>query len=458
MRQIAIALIAALAAALPGGCVLGAGDERPACHDDRDFPRCTLGGTALLTCSAGLQHIQQCAANQRCLEILDDAGLRFSQCVHQDATICDVETFEPVCANERTLNNCRAPLGHLEAGHTFLDPCSEGTVCISGWFHDVCATPGAEACDPEAYAGVCDDERPVFCHPQGGVTLREPACAAPLVCQVGARGAVCADPDAEACVWENYRERCEGDAVMRCDYYEGFTELDPCEAGERCRESSTSAECFGAERPDCDSEIFETRCEGDERVICSSGFGVEQRQTCGDDQACRVSGAGAHCVDPDAEVCDPSGFVPYCSGNRQVLCSYFSGFTFEIACTLDQTCRMSDLGGSCVDQDATICDPETFLGTCNGDTARFCNFFTGFTDTETCLPAEACAADETCVLGFCQHLAMCVDRALPGCSEPAGISCRGRTVVSCFDGHEMTFDCAEDQLCATDDGATFRCE
>jgi len=449
-------LLALLAGPALIGCWSYDGDA-PECTRESDFPRCTLGGSAVLTCVGGRQFIDRCPTGQRCLEILDHAGMRFSQCVHEDATVCNIETFVPVCADRFNLNNCMAPLGHLEAGHTFLDPCPAGTACNSGTVHDACGDPGAEPCDPQSFAGQCRGRIPLVCI-SAGMTEQQQPCAPGLTCKVGSEGAVCVDSRSEACDWDTFQYRCEDDAVVRCDYFTGFTELDPCGPDERCRESPTSAQCFGPDQPDCDPESFTSRCEGDQRVICSSGFGVEQPQVCATGKVCRVSAKGAHCVEPDALECDASGFVPYCNGEQQVLCSYYTGFTFELACAGDETCRMSDLGGYCVDPEAAPCDPATHEGSCDDGVAHFCNLFTGFTDTDVCMEAEVCAADETCVLGFCQHLAMCVDLSAPGCSEPAGISCRGRTVVSCFDGHELHFDCAEGQICVTDDGMSFRCE
>lgn len=128
--------------------------------------------------------------------------------------------------------------------------CQFGNVCVEG----DCVAMGNEACDPATFALTCRGGRPALCGALEGaragehrVVYAEDACADGNRC-IEAEGFVACGVSESPCD-NTFRNRCEGDAVVRCVAaypragrgWTGVPRRFPCPQG--CADSPTGGDC-----------------------------------------------------------------------------------------------------------------------------------------------------------------------------------------------------------------------
>jgi hypothetical protein len=132
-------------------------------------------------------------------------------------------------------------------------------------------------------------------------------------------------------------------------------------------------------------------------------------------------------------------------GNAELLLAFIGCSKEAATCEEVLACQRIDSTASC--------DPATFGGYCQGNTAVLCQPMAD----ETAYVAKIDCAEYSSTNGTCmvspKGTAMCGNRT---CSGADGTSCDGNMLVECEDGIGFGFDCADfDMKCmhATDEGA-----
>lgn len=160
------------------------------------------------------------------------------------------------------------------------------------------------------------------------------------------------------------------------------------------------ASCDPADPPTCADQTTLVTCDAD---------GTPHTQRCAAACLAMADTAGhgtAACVASGTVACQTATFVPGCIGGAAfATCTVVAplegaGHTTATACTSETTCRESALAVACVDPRSEVCDPETFVETCDGSAILGCNEH-GFTTTlATCAPPKMCkvsGGDARCV-------------------------------------------------------------
>jgi hypothetical protein len=401
------------------------------------FSRCAQDGQTRIDCLDGQTVLQACEAGTRCLEYWTPAGVPSAACALPDATLCQPETYRSVC---------RDPGGRwlCDGGYTRHGVCSGDTSCVDTPVGADCLPPGVEVCDPADFVPECRGDQPAFCGAFDGLVRLGAACQAPAECRVGPRGPVCVQADAQACDPAAYRKVCLDErSVLGCSFSTHFTALRACPEGERCRESSSSAACFGPEQPDCDPASFRVTCEGADRRTCSA-YGVEQASACPADRPCREGGVGGWCAEPGAVACDPAVVEPACEGTNLLLCNWTTGFFYRQACEAGLVCAPTPdpwawYGLVCLDPASPACETPGAWG-CEGDRVVFC---AGGLEHETvCEPGSVCVADA--------EMWLCLPDSYPVCDAATfEDGCQENEVHVCFGdpGREIIWPCGDAATC-----------
>ena len=446
--RVLVFILALVIAWVSPGCIWRLDDDLAECSRvDGIWPRCTNEGLEL-DCVGGSVVELECPAGTTCLAGEDPGFGPWTVCASEGSGLCDWPSHTPLCSGLTSLLTCQDP------GYLLLIECDPGLVCKQSSVRAACTEPDTVICDPATASEWCDEVGPAFCDAEFGMVAHRQSCGPDEACAVGAQGPVCTDPGAEACDWQIFVERCDGLAVVACDAFDWLTERRACDPGERCRESEDSARCFPDDQPDCDPLTFSPTCEGNQVRSCNS-FGVQVNDECPPDQICSDAGMGPQCVDPQAELCDPQTFVSVCDEDRPVVCDADTHFTRHLAaCDTGQECRIGLLGAVCADANSLVCDPETSQGACADDAQLFCNAH-GFTQVLPCPQAEICVMDD--VPFFCDDLPdcawpVCVNPGLPTCPEPSPVVCEGRQATVCTGGYQVTHTCEAGTDCVTEGG------
>ena len=301
--------------------------------------------------------------------------------------------------------------------------------------------PGVAACTPSDTR--CEGERVARCEcdpVRMCCFLVDEACAGDGVCRTGdSGGPLCTARDAVRCT----AALCVGDVPYRCT--DGWSSPDPtarCEADQRCVLGvvSGAAICVADAAVACDAATFGRRCaaDGSGIVDCSDGFTREMRR-CSASQVCVT---GPDCVDAIAGVpvpCDAATLV-HCPSPTTIAVCTAGGYRQTRPCAvpaLPETALFVcvDAGPSsgylCLPPDAVLCDPRTFVDSCDGTMARFCDRPFG-ADQEVLLGCDAFGPDHVCRLSA-SGAAVCAlaDAALCTPVDETGRCVPGNRVERC---------------------------
>jgi hypothetical protein len=378
-----------------------------------------------------------CDWDERCVQG-QEGGQRYAVCLPEGEALCDPSDSELRCHGEAAIRVC------LPGGVTHTHTCSGEDVCLVGPLGAVCVPPGSVPCEPDGGAQICHEGRRASCDPATGFLVLAPECEPGLTCRLGARGAVCAEPDALECDYLSFLSTCLDESTyLGCSALAGFTKHWSCAVGWRCRQGASAAQCFGPEQPDCDPATFVPHCQDGDRRVCG-GYGVEESLSCPADRPCQECAYGPVCVDPAAEPCNPAVFQPACDGGDQVLCEAGSGFTTRIACPAGEICvpdasPWGFSGLTCVDPQSPSCDrPGEFW--CELDRVVICSG--GYRQEVLCDPGRVCVADS--------ELYLCLPADAPTCDAATFTpSCQDNAAHICFGepGREIEWPCGDAALC-----------
>ncbi|MFH2005484.1 MAG: hypothetical protein ABI333_02745 [bacterium] len=225
------------------------------------------------------------------------------------------------------------------------------------------------------------------------------------------------------------------------EYYDAppwGAEWDPLPVLE-CMAMADSCEALAA-CYECDVELLEAWCEGDEGVYCYGG--IEVRESCAAFGAtCGYNDLGlANCSVP----CDTAG--PYCEGPREMYCDGAeAGRVSDCSRLQEGQCGVrqggepqsycySSLETPCGGSDETHCDGGVVVGCSMGGSVQR-------TDCSQNTFRTWCAADTSGA--YC---------TVPGSSHCEGtFACAGSTYSFCLGAYEVVIDCADYDSGCTDD-------
>lgn len=140
--------------------------------------------------------------------------------------------------------------------------------------------------------------------------------------------------------------------------------------------------------------------------------------------------------------CDPNTYVAHCSGQRFSFCNHEVGYGFDFGshlvegdCAADEECL--DLGMNqvgCALRPAQTCNPETFVGRCEGQSLIVCTAPSNLITENYVVRGSTCPANSTCAV--IERNATCVPTSGPPCPLPAPQmnACVGNDVVVCTQG------------------------
>lgn len=260
--------------------------------------------------------------------------------------------------------------------------------------------------------GFCSEDVAVFCDTDGDEpTTRTWDCGAQgQRCEVDtcAEGAACCGdaPAEDACGDLDFAGVCDGEIARWCGAGEPRA-MDCGAAGKRCEVDTCSfgAYCCGDSiQPDpvdeCAALGWEGACEGDTVRFCFNSEILEV--TCAGTKSCQVDScmSGAGCCEDDAaqaSECTDLGFAGTCDGDTARWCD---GETIhEQVCPSGTACQMNTCGNGawCCNDDCEQLGP---VGACDGDTLRYC---TGdaVTEVDCAAQGKSCEVD-TCFAGFAE--------------------------------------------------------
>ncbi len=325
--------------------------EGPPCVDRAElYPVCLDDGATALSCVDGEERRVTCERDETCQYLADDSGRWQVACLPPAADTCALDSYTAACTEDDVLRTCLPgvddPVDDPAQGYVTLVACPLTTICRDDGASAACAAPDATPCDPERFAGRCDEGHPVVC-PPSGYTWTLAACVDPAVCMGSAVGAVCVPPDATSCDPDSFDATCEDGLLLHCDAALEMTIATPCLAGTVCRDSGDTVACVEEQGERCDPAATPPRCDGASIITCSPE-GRELAHPCPPATTCQASVQGAACVGLDARPCDTSVFAPHCvTGRQREVCDRSSGLTAIEVCPADQRCRTTP-GGDAV--------------------------------------------------------------------------------------------------------------
>ncbi len=233
--------------------------------------------------------------------------------------------------------------------------------------------------------------------------------------------------------------QCDGDRLTFCSRGKTRT-VDCSRRGQTCVAEGERNTCGGTSvgTPDtCNGLTAEGVCDGDVLRFCKGG--QPGQYDCGSSgMSCQSNGAGANC---EASACGEVTYEGECSGSTLKFC-LDDARLIEVDCATEYglecgfadedigfVCQAADSGDSCGDL--------TFEGTCEGNTARWCE--NGVPQELDCASADLVCGDVS--LDGAQVKA-CVAEGT-GCGDITFEGeCQGDTVVWCQNGELATKDCS----------------
>jgi hypothetical protein len=208
--------------------------------------------------------------------------------------------FEDECDDgESVCGESNQKVGCYEGG--FVSPegcCAQGTTCMQTGDSDVrnrkaaCSASGAldPRCEGLDWRFICDGNTLVKC--EYGFASGEEQCGACVERENGwGKYGVCAmvATDARCARFAKPKpEGCDGDVLFTCNEGALVSETNCGALGASCRETPGElAQCFVANDPVCDGELFEF-CDGNIKNICAED-GTRVPTQCRADQTCQQS-------------------------------------------------------------------------------------------------------------------------------------------------------------------------
>ena len=376
---------------------------------DVDFkPFCDASGMPVICQENGELGTIQCSSEEHC----EDGA-----CVKnpEPGDECDPATFKQYCdLYSNALLEC---LDNGEGKTVItLTPCPGD--------HAVCSGNKCLACDPSFTGSWCakEGEHTVVTKCNADGTLQPSICPADRD--------ICFEDGCAQCDPGKFVAKCDGNVGTTCNE-NGELVVDPCEAGELCRDGLCTKNCDDdAQCPDhyaCISKVcvFQPECTPSSVVSCNEkGNGTRQcvapglykDTACAADQTC-LNGkcVGTECVG------DGSNF---CKDNAPAKC--VDGYLKPIAdaCT--------GLHPSCIDGVCQECNAKTDTSSCNGNVWYQCTASNTY-DKTPCLLNETCNATKGCV---------------SKCGEGFKPSCEGNKRVYCSnEGAIVKETCNYDEVC-----------
>lgn len=354
--------------------------------------------------------------------------------------------------------------------------------------------PLANADDPHPTPGSCDGSTATTCGQDG--FLVHDACDAGSACVEytlhekrfnadpdnpawedgrDVKWAACLPADAEKCptawngnyYWATDPPVCDGANRVRCrnvpspDLFsnfpqmiwgneEGWVEVLPCGADEKCAGGDTVGElgCIDADTPDCDGT--EPKCSGNGIEYCAGTWlsepGYKDVEPCNGGGVCYEGTGGPFCDQPGETPCDDATTPTTCTANLDAVITCYNGWTHHGSCATcygptgqmvpcrceeetntpgwwsfsngQLTCEKST-AFTCVPKTVTDCDPAVDADTCNGDVAHRC---LGYWEDIDCA-----AVGKICGVGA----------GVAGCRDPNAVACDPIATASTCQGDEI---------------------
>lgn len=250
----------------------------------------------VLRCADGYPHARGFTYTIRCAAFGEGYGCLTNSrdeaaCYPPGTVPCDIESRH-CTADGSAIVTCS---GGLEYTIACDDRIPDGVCALDGSGDPVCVPPGSIRCEQRTFRGSCVGDAIVE---QCGITshVELASCAPGARCRVSGAGfAGCVPEEAMSCELETHVARCvDRDRLAHCDG-RGFESLFECRlvgAGARCV-PEVPARCGVV--TDCDPESYTAQCAGDRALNCAPGGWVEETM-CSTFNPCRVVDGVARCA------------------------------------------------------------------------------------------------------------------------------------------------------------------
>ncbi len=230
-------------------------------------------------------------------------------------------------------------------------------------------------------------------------------------------GTGCSDEKNDSC---QYASKCVDNAVVYSALNSDCSDVPKsilCKDSEICStDDNNEAYCKELLEATCDPDSFASICQDKTSVITCSAEGTQVAQKCEDSEKCAVSMDGnAVCIDKDIGLCDPDSFINSCESDELGVYCDSLGHIVTHTCGDNQKCALIDTGGLvCINKTSTTTDPgnpcniQTFERRCDHtkNIGYYCSNETGKVTGIQCESGTHCFVDNN----FLKCVEECTDQ------------------------------------------------
>ena len=258
----------------------------------------------------------------------------------------------------------------------------------------------------------------------------------------------CTDPDGDPAELE--------DAPFKSLRYAGGTRI--CSPEQQCYlvktpGNNTLADCRAPGEQACDETTFVSQCSPDGTIGVACENGLTLTKECNAGERCRVVGPNVQteCVPENATACDPQTFLPRCSSDGMAVeqCDEVTAVVVEQPCFHPTSqCRTVAWGDKssalCVHPQADPCDGTQPSVKCVGDVLLRCGSGTQYqTATDCSIYGDDLGGHQTCLSDPSTHSFGCGQSGAAPCADLVPPCSADGKIQRCVQGFLYQKSCAD---------------